>query len=654
MKNLAWLICLSLGVAGSTLGCGDDDDDEGEENSITVTEATATECPNGGLTVSVGVDEDGDGSLTGDEIESTYSACNGAKGADGTNGTNGVDGTNGTNGTNGQNGAQGEQGDQGEQGTEGAAASTETFTIGGTVSGLGDDQSVTLQINGEDDLSVSDNDDFTFETEVEFGTKFEVTVLTEPVAGRKCDVINGSDIAVRDISNIEIDCAPSWNYPEEFSDFFNPKGYLEDTDTHRVAMDDNGNALIVWGQVDGDYDRIFLSEYRNGSWTHPKLSDPISVDNDNDAYDPVVAMSNDGTAVIAWTQYDDSYDRIYYMEYRDDEWSTPAPISPTGQNARDPDVAMDDSGNAVIAWTQSDGSYSQIYVADYNLTDQDTWTAPDSLADDNVSVDGYNTNGNVSVAVDDGHAVIAYTQHDGSNYRVYTVDFDVTDADAWTKPDDLSADALSLAGQHAYNPDVAMDNGVVLLAWEQSDGSDAQIYTADYNLTEDDDWTKPASLADDHISANGYDAYSPKLAMGGGQAVIVFYQTNEDGYDMIYAYEYRDSDWSSEPKLLSPNMVDMWDPEVAMDDSGDTVVIWAGYESYDDFYVTYMAEYRDETWHTPNDLADFISIWGSGEDDALGRVAMDNNGNAIMVWSENGPEVYYDSGYFNLYMAEYR
>jgi len=67
-----------------------------------------------------------------------------------------------------------------------------------------------------------------------------------------------------------------------------------------------------------------------------------------------------------------------------------------------------------------------------------------------------------------------------------------------------------------------------------------------------------------------------------------------------------------------------------------------------------MAEYRDETWHTPDDLADFISIWGAGEDDALGRVAMDNNGNAIMVWSENGPEVYYDSGYFNLYMAEYR
>jgi len=39
-------------------------------------------------------------------------------------------------------------------------------------------------------------------------------------------------------------------------------------------------------------------------------------------------------------------------------------ISPDGQNASVPQVAMDNNGNAIIAWKQYDGTYYQIFKSE--------------------------------------------------------------------------------------------------------------------------------------------------------------------------------------------------------------------------------------------------------------------------------------------------
>jgi hypothetical protein len=83
-----------------------------------------------------------------------------------------------------------------------------------------------------------------------------------------------------------------------------------------VAMDNNGNAIIVWKQFDGLHNQIFKSEYRSGLWTHPaNLSDNISPDGTT-CYYPEVAMDDNGNAIITWSQTDGSYHRIFMSEYR--------------------------------------------------------------------------------------------------------------------------------------------------------------------------------------------------------------------------------------------------------------------------------------------------------------------------------------------------
>ncbi len=63
------------------------------------------------------------------------------------------------------------------------------YTVGGTLSGL--TGTVVLQVNGADNLSLSGNGAFTFDTSIADGATYAVTVLTQP-AGQTCTVTNGS------------------------------------------------------------------------------------------------------------------------------------------------------------------------------------------------------------------------------------------------------------------------------------------------------------------------------------------------------------------------------------------------------------------------------------------------------------------------------
>ena len=74
---------------------------------------------------------------------------------------------------------------------------TSSGTVGGTVTGMNSGQSVTLQNNGGDALTVTGNTSFTFATSLVELTKFTVTVLTQP-AGQTCVVTRGVGVIPND------------------------------------------------------------------------------------------------------------------------------------------------------------------------------------------------------------------------------------------------------------------------------------------------------------------------------------------------------------------------------------------------------------------------------------------------------------------------
>ncbi len=98
---------------------------------------------------------------------------------------------------------------------------TNDYTIGGIVSGLsgsGLTNSVVLQNNGGDNLTVSTNGGFTFATKVSgcngstsasgvssTSCTYNVTVLTQPL-GQTCTVTNGSGTATGNVTNVVVNC----------------------------------------------------------------------------------------------------------------------------------------------------------------------------------------------------------------------------------------------------------------------------------------------------------------------------------------------------------------------------------------------------------------------------------------------------------------
>ncbi len=72
---------------------------------------------------------------------------------------------------------------------------TSTYTVGGTVCDLESGESLVLQNNGGDDLTITANGPFTFATALESGAAYAVTVASQAVsADERCFVVNGSGI----------------------------------------------------------------------------------------------------------------------------------------------------------------------------------------------------------------------------------------------------------------------------------------------------------------------------------------------------------------------------------------------------------------------------------------------------------------------------
>jgi hypothetical protein len=294
-----------------------------------------------------------------------------------------------------------------------------------------------------------------------------------------------------------------WDHPDNADDNISPD--FHDAADPQVAMDDNGNAIIVWSQLidipNGEFpSQIFMSEYKGGpSWDDPAdIYDYISYVDEGqydafEAKNPQVAMSSNGDAVIVWQQYDDVEGnwQIFRSERRNGVWDHPSTISdnisPDFHDATDPQVAMDDNGNAIIVWSQlieiPNGEYpSQIFMVEYR---DGTW-------DPNPALDEH----------------ISYVKYD--------------------PPDEVT---------EAKSPQVAMSStGEAVIVWQQYDTSDNwQIFMSEYRSGE---WLHPIDFTD-NISPDGQDAVSPQVAIGHDGSAVITWLQNYSGLNRIFKSEYR-------------------------------------------------------------------------------------------------------------------
>ena len=121
------------------------------------------------------------------------------------------------------------------------------YSIGGSVTGLLNGNSVVLQDNGGNSTTVSSNHAYTFSTDIASGSGYSVTVLTQPT-GQNCSVSNGTNTVVStNVTNVTVSCGDN-----EYNVQATVTGLLSGNSL--VLLNNGGDALTVTANSVVPYD----------------------------------------------------------------------------------------------------------------------------------------------------------------------------------------------------------------------------------------------------------------------------------------------------------------------------------------------------------------------------------------------------------------
>lgn len=191
---------------------------------------------------------------------------------------------------------------------------------------------------------------------------------------------------------------------------------------------------------------------------------------------------------------------------------------------------------------------------------------------------------------------------------------------------------------HARFPQIGADNdGNLIAVFLVDDGGFRSLYASYYNAS-------TGSWGAETLLENGSAGYAgePDVAFDdNGNAIVVWAQNDGTRYN-IYANHYSAStgSWGTETLIESGNAGDAYAPQIAFDNSGNAIVVWRQHDG------TYDSVYANR--YTPAGGWGSEELIESGSEDVQNPIiAVDHAGNAIVGWSQS------NSAYHNILINRY-
>jgi hypothetical protein len=371
-----------------------------------------------------------------------------------------------------------------------------------------------------------------------------------------------------------------------------------------VAIDPDGNALVGWSGV---WANRFTP---NGGWgTELNIGTGLGVR---------VAVNSSGDAVAAWYQDSGSGFSIWASLFRPLQgWGSPqAVVADSIGDTDGPEVGIDRSGSAMLVWRQgSDDRREKVWAILF--TPGEGWAAPTRIDA------GVGPASAPQIAMNqNGNAMVVWSQYDGVGIATESAWGNYfTPTTGWGTPEMIESEPFF----EARRPRVGMDvNGNAIAVWYLSTSNNAQIWANRFSPTEG--WG-----TEELINNGSGHAYDVELAMAAsGDAIAVWPQQDD-----LWANRYVPSaGWgTAEPIEAGSDDASWATSHVAINSNGQAVAVWRQYDAYDYAKFNLFANR-----YVPG------AGWGTAElmesDNVLDvyapRVALDPNGNAIVVWSQGG------------------
>ncbi|MFN7133755.1 MAG: Ig-like domain-containing protein, partial [Myxococcales bacterium] len=129
-----------------------------------------------------------------------------------------------------------------------------------------------------------------------------------------------------------------------------------------LGMDDAGNALVMWTQVDTGLRNLYWRRYSSGSWTAPaKLAEDVS--------SASVAVAADGTAHAAVSHYQGTEYRISTFRFRPASgWSAPSVLETLPWASGISRLVVGRDGTAALVWMRGHQNWweEKVYASVFN------------------------------------------------------------------------------------------------------------------------------------------------------------------------------------------------------------------------------------------------------------------------------------------------
>jgi hypothetical protein len=473
------------------------------------------------------------------------------------------------------------------------------------------------------------------------GSTFDVRVKEEPCFQR-CVVSqsSGNIVAVGSLT-LDIHCeSKRWDIPSSENDAMSI--IYSDADRPTLAMNKYGDALLSWFQSDSFNRHLFKREFINRKWSNlGSIVNHFSFDGSN-ASDVSLVLNENMDAAVAWAQMStDGFSSIYVGDKTDSTWTySPSMLNVASQSASEnrPVLRMNASGDKILVWTQKVGAHMKLFKSEYR---NGSWNHPANVGD-RISVDGSTVEAFDAAMNDLGETVITWNQSNGTDIQIFRA---VYRNGGWTFPTSFSSN-FSPNGTDSQSPRVAMNNASdIYITWYQKDSvtnGKFRIYVSeshDSGLT----WNSPDSL-DDSISPNGKSGTYPKVVVNGSGKVAINYRL-QNGSSINQSYvilrSNSTSNWVNKRLTAADFSEDQGNQAIDMDEYGNIVAAWSSSGNG----KVYKAEYRNGAWllaEQSSPINSTSSVYN------LPSVAVNNCRSAI-AWQQEGA-----LGQKQIFMQQYR
>jgi hypothetical protein len=515
--------------------------------------------------------------------------------------------------------------ESGKKEVENVQPNTSFFQFKADVTGLVGN--LVLSNNGENSVTLTENGLIALPSTWSNQGNYEIKVLEEPCLQR-CEIDEPTGtVPTVGSRTLKINCeSKRWDIPSSETDAMSI--VYSDAEFPTLAMNRYGDTILSWYQSDNFNQHLFKREFFNRKWNSlSSIVEHFSFDGSN-ATGVAIALNDNLDASVVWKQTaTDDFGSIYLGEKTDSAWTySPNMFNVASQSSGSkPVVRMNASGDKIVVWSQSVGSSTKLFKSEYR---NGVWTHANDISD-RISIDGSDVEAFDAAINDLGEIVITWNQSNGTDLQIYKA---VYRNGGWDFPTSLSNN-VSPSGTDSESPRISMNNqGDVYIAWYQKDaatGGKFQIFileSHDSGLT----WDAPNGLSD-NLSPNGRTASYPKVVVNDSGKVVINYRL-QNANDIYQSYALvranSTSSWSNVRLTDADFSEDQGYQAVDMDEYGNVVAAWSSNGSG----KVYKAEYRNGAWQLAQQSSP-INLYSS--DYNLPAVAV-NNCRSTIAWQQEG------------------